>query len=65
MIHDSEEIVINLSETQRAAEQVRSLLQKLRTDFNLAPYEYTRQVRIAPGEIPHSHPILTLNTRVR
>jgi hypothetical protein len=65
MSEASEEIVIDLSETQRAAEHVRATLRKLRADFNLARYEYTRRVRIAPGEIPHSHPILTLNTRVQ
>jgi hypothetical protein len=28
----------------------------------LRPFEYTNHLRVAPTEIPHSHPILTLNT---
>ena len=41
------------------------MLAKLRSTYELAPYEYTKVIRIAPGEIPHSHPMLTLNTMIR
>ena len=54
-----------MTETRKAAEQVRGLLRKLRKEYDLKPFEYTTTVRIAPGEIPHSHPVLTLNTMLR
>ena len=65
MVQSIEEITIDLSEAQRASDLIRTMLLKLRSDFDLAQYEYTRQVRIAPGEIAHSHPVLTLTTRIR
>lgn len=65
MIRTVNDVTIDLTETQKASEHLRSMLLKLRSDYDLSPYEYTRRVRIAPGEIPHSHPILTLNTRIR
>ena len=49
----------------KSAELVKDMLAKLRSAYELAPYEYTKVIRIAPGEIPHSHPILTLNTMIR
>lgn len=58
-------VEIDLSEAQKAAELVRGLLYKLRSEHDLGRYEYTARVRIAPGEIPHSHPVLTLNTMLR
>ena len=56
---------IDLGEAERAAINIKSMLLKLRGDYDLAPLEYTRKVRIAPGEIPRSHPVLTLNTMAR
>jgi hypothetical protein len=41
------------------------MLTSLRQRYDLAPFEYTRRVRIAPTGIPHSHPVLTLNSFVR
>ncbi|WP_148663623.1 hypothetical protein [Bosea vaviloviae] len=58
-------VTIDLSETQRVSERIRTMLLSLRAEHDLAPCEYTRRVRIAPGEISHSHPVLTLNTMVR
>jgi hypothetical protein len=65
MIRSVDDVIIDLSAAQKASEDVRTMLLKLRRDFDLSPYEYARQVRIAPEEIPHSHPLLTLNTRIR
>jgi hypothetical protein len=59
------ETQIDLGEAERAANSIKSMLLKLRGAYDLAPFEYTRRVRIAPGEIPHSHPVLTINTMVR
>lgn len=61
----ADNVEIDLTEARRAAEQVRGLLDKLRAEHDLRPFEYTTRVRIAPGEVPHSHPILTLNTMLR
>ena len=55
-------ITIDLSTVENSALRARALLQDLRERYNLARFEFTKAVRIAPYEIPHSHPVLTLNT---
>ena len=55
-------VTFDFSSAQRSAEQVRELLFRLRAEFDLAPFEYCRKVRIAPLEIPYSHPEITLGT---
>ena len=64
-MRSADEIVVDLSEAERAAGQIRDKLLDLRQRYDLARYEYTRAVRVAPNAIPHSHPVLTLNTRVQ
>jgi hypothetical protein len=56
------EITLDLDGVRRSAERVRDVLAGLRHAFDLSPFEYSRRVRIAPFEIPHSHPVITLNT---
>jgi hypothetical protein len=65
MTLDSDDFTIDvdLDAVRKSAEDVRDRLAKMRRRFDLAQFEYTRRVRISPTEIPHSHPILTLNTR--
>ena len=58
---DDLEVVLDLDFAQRNAERARDRLLDLRRRFDLSQFEYTRRVRIAPLEIPHSHPTLTLN----
>ena len=58
------EITFDFAAVERGAERVRRMLLELRRRHDLSRFEYTRQVRIAPTEIPHSHPVLTLNTWV-
>src|SRR5262252_3895760 len=41
------------------AEQLRGLLQRL----DVAPWLFTTRVEIEARAVPHSHPVLTLNTR--
>ena len=65
MMVDEPEITIDLAAARRGAERVHGMLLDLRTRFDLAPYEYCRRVRIAPTEIPYSHPQITLNSFVR
>jgi hypothetical protein len=55
---------IDLSSTQKGAEKVRDCLIALRQRYDLSRFEYTQHVRIAPHEIPHSHPVLTLNIQL-
>jgi hypothetical protein len=59
------EIVVDFTAVERAAGRVRDMLIGLRLRFDLARFEYAKQVRIAPTELPRSHPVITLNTWVR
>ncbi len=43
----------------RAREQLHRLLDR----YDLRKWQYTNRVRIEYGAIPHSHPVLTLNTK--
>jgi hypothetical protein len=63
-VADELPIDIDLTSAQAGAERTRETLRDLRRRFDLTPFEYTRRVRIAPTEIPHSHPVLTLNSFV-
>src|SRR4051812_42484273 len=64
MMDDGFEINVDLTRAQQGAERVRGMLADLRERFDLAPFEYCRQIRIAPTEIPYSHPQITLNSWV-
>jgi len=57
------EIEIVPSEADDKAQEARQLLVSLRQTYDLGAWEFTRRVRISPMEIPHSHPVLTLNVR--
>jgi hypothetical protein len=61
---DDLEIMLDFTAVQRGAERVRKMLVDLRQRFDLSPFEYSKQVRIAPTEIPYSHPRITLSTWV-
>jgi hypothetical protein len=62
---DDLEIALDFTTVQRNAERVRAMLLEARTRFDLARFEYCKLIRIAPTEIPYSHPRITLNTWVR
>jgi hypothetical protein len=62
---DDLEIALDFTAVQRSAERVHDMLRDLRRRFDLSPFEYSKQVRIEPSEIPYSHPQITLNTWVR
>jgi hypothetical protein len=59
---DDLQIALDFTTVQRNAERVRTMLLDARARFDLARFEYCKQVRIAPTEIPYSHPSITLNT---
>ena len=45
--------------TRRGREQLRHIL----ATYDLSPWTFTRRIRIESYAVPHSHPVLTLNTR--
>jgi hypothetical protein len=53
------ELASNTALEQRGRQQLERLLQT----YDLSPWLFTRAVRIESHVIPHSHPVLTLNTR--
>ncbi len=44
-------------------EKVKNILENILTKYDLSSYTFTDTVRIENNAIPHSHPVLTLNTR--
>ncbi len=44
---------------QRSCDQLERLL----TAYDLSPWTFTTSIRMADFAVPHSHPVLTLNTR--
>ena len=57
-------IGIDLSHAERNAIAVRDRLITLRTKYALGAYEYCKDVCIAPGVRPYSHPVIRLNTNL-
>jgi hypothetical protein len=56
-------IGIDLSHAERNAIAMRERLIALRTKYALGAYEYCREVVITPTGLPHSHPVINLNTQ--
>jgi len=54
------ETMIDLTEAEARAAETHDFLRSLRNKYDLARYEFTQKVRIAPLEQPHSHPTLTI-----
>jgi len=57
-------ISIDLSHAERNAIALRERLIALRTKYALGDYEYCKEVSIAPGVLPYSHPVIRLNTNL-
>ena len=55
---------IDLSMAQARADKIVECVKRLRELHDLRRFEYTNHLRVAPTEIPHSHPILTLSTEL-
>jgi hypothetical protein len=55
---------IDLSVAQTGAERIIECIRRLREWHDTRPFEFTKHVRVAPTELPHSHPILTFNTQL-
>jgi hypothetical protein len=54
---------ITLGSGSELESQARDQLLRLLAQFDLDPWRFTDKVRIETGAFPHSHPVLTLNTR--
>lgn len=59
---DSFRYSIDLSLAQARAEKIIECIKRWREQCDIRRFEYTNHLRISPTEIPHSHPVLTLNT---
>lgn len=55
-------LYIRLFETTAETLKTKSLLEAFFKKYDLSPYLFTKSVKIKPNVIPHSHPMLTLNT---
>lgn len=53
---------ISTHENTEAEKDIKKRLEALLHKHNLEKYIYTKEVKIHAGMIPHSHPVLTLNT---
>ena len=54
---------IDLASGNQSEKKAKELIEGFEKNFNLQPYIFTKNIRIQTMVIPHSHPILTLNTR--
>jgi hypothetical protein len=54
---------IELKHNSAAEQATRKQLQRLLNTYDLSKYTFTRQVIIEQWAVPHSNPVLTLNTR--
>lgn len=62
-VTSSRPLRIALAHATEAEAATRAQLNRVVSTFDLDAWRWTDDVRIAEGEVPHSHPMLTLNTR--
>ena len=55
---------IDLFIAQARAEKIIECIKQWQAEHDLRPFEYTNHLRVSPTSIPHSHPVLTLNTEL-
>ena len=53
---------ITLKNGSEREQQAKEMLEALVKKYDLAPWFFTREILIEQRSIPHSHPILRLNT---
>lgn len=56
-------VSIELAHNSGNEQQAKEQLQRLLKEYDLSRWIFTRKIRIEQGARPHSHPVLTLNTR--
>jgi hypothetical protein len=57
------DVSIELAHNSVNEQQVKDQLQRLLKEYDLTRWIFTKKIRIEEGIRPHSHPVLTLNTR--
>ena len=57
------EMEITLANGTTAEQQTKAQLEKLLAKYDVSKWVFTRKINIEKGQIPHSDPVLTLNTR--
>jgi hypothetical protein len=55
---------IDLAMAQSRAEKIIECIKGWRERHDIQRFEFTKHVGLAAAEIPHSHPVLTLNTQL-
>jgi hypothetical protein len=56
-------IEISLKKSSKSEAQAKERLRRLLRQYDLSKWIFTRKVLIEDGVIPHSHPVLTLDTK--
>jgi hypothetical protein len=56
-------VSIELAHNRANEQQVKDQLGRLLKEYDLSRWIFTKKIRIEQGTRPHSHPVLTLNTR--
>ncbi len=56
-------VSIELVHNSADEQQVKDQLERLLKQYDLSRWIFTKKIRIEQGTRPHSHPVLTLNTR--
>ena len=56
-------VSIELAHDSVSEQQVKDQLERLLKEYDLSRWIFTKKIRIEQGARPHSHPVLTLNTR--
>jgi len=59
---DSSDFSIRLGSNTAREMATEKQLRRLLDQYDVSPYSYTYSILINQGDVPHSHPVLTLNT---
>lgn len=57
------QLKITLKNNNQAEQLAQEELERLLKTYDLSPYFFTKEIVIESRVVPHSHPVLTLNTR--
>lgn len=63
-MNDDVQYSIDLSTAKARAEKIIECIKGWRERHDIRRFEFTGKIRIAPTELPHSHPVLTLSTQL-
>lgn len=60
--YSSTPVEIRLTKDTSTTRETRAQLERILATWDLSRWIFTRTIQVEPGVIPHSHPVLTLNT---